>query len=150
MKYPLGGVLAQRQSSVFSSADQARATHTAEALGYPMPVAKMGATTFAEFIDSALPKDEWLFTFVDGKPTDFFASLGVEQSVDGEIACRWLSLTEYLAERSLWGEHQEAETARIDLDGLLPGAASLEETDPIVPCERGCGRSSHPGRMCRL
>ena len=150
MKYPLGGVLAQRQSSVFSSADQTRATHTAEALGYPVPVAKTGATTFAAFIDSALPKNEWLFTFVDGKPTDFFASLGVEQSVDGEIACRWLSLTEYLAERSLWGEHQEAETARIDLDGLLPGAASLEETDPIVPCERGCGRSSHPGRMCRL
>ena len=101
VKYPLGGVLAERRSNVFSSSDQARAAHRAEALGYPAPIATAGASTFAAFIDSALPKDEWLFTFVDGKPTDFFTSLGVEQSDDGDIACRWLSLIEYLDERSL-------------------------------------------------
>jgi len=150
VKYPLGGVLAARQSSVFSSADQARATHTAEALGYPAPVAKAGASTFVAFIDSALPKDEWLFTFVDGKPADFFASLGVEQSEGAEIVCTWLSLTEYLAERSRWGAHQEAVVSRADLVGLLPDIVPLDATGPAALCERGCGRPSHPGRTCRM
>ena len=54
----------------------------------------MGFTSIGDFLTRALPDDEWPFTVVDGKPIDFFTSLGLgaENLPEDGVECGWLSL----------------------------------------------------------
>ncbi|MGN6666679.1 MAG: hypothetical protein ACTHKH_06875 [Trinickia sp.] len=77
----------------------------------------MGFTSIGDFLTRALPDDEWPFTVVDGKPIDFFTSLGLgaENLPEDGVECGWLSLDEYLVMRrdSALLERQQREAAEL-------------------------------------
>lgn len=88
----------------------------------------LGFATFADWLDDATPSDEWPFLLrKKGGPVDFWKSLSMGDSLDGDEECAWLSLGEYLARRRDGAMAAEADSL---------GDAMETPDGPITPIKR--------------
>lgn len=61
---------------------------------------KSALLSFSSWMDTALPSDERPFLIRrNGGPVDFWRSLSMGESLEGDEECVWLSFAEYLARR---------------------------------------------------
>ena len=60
----------------------------------------IGFVSFHDWLDNAMPEDEWPFLVrKDGPPVDFFKSLGMGDALREDDECGWLKLDDYLTLR---------------------------------------------------
>jgi len=69
--------------------------------------------SFADFLNNGSIGDSWTFTLIHGKPIDFIASLSLQIEDEEGVACRNLTLDEYLDMRL-----RSANIERSDAEGL--------------------------------
>jgi hypothetical protein len=71
--------------------------------------AGLGFVTFNDFLDDALPADEWPFLVrKNGPPVDFFKSLSLGDALRDDDECAWLRLEDYLELRLRTAREAEA------------------------------------------
>ncbi len=94
--------------------------------------AGLGFVTFNDWLDDAMPADEWPFLVrKSGPPVEFFKSLGLGDALRDDDECAWLKLDDYLTLRSktAWDLHNQAAKAEITAS-TGPGAGELKPKRP--------------------
>lgn len=111
----------------------------------PTPLDSQGRAfpTFASFLTSALPEDEWLFArAATGQLIDFGASLRLGEEMDPEAECVWLTFEAYLSEGARWVGAQRSELSRREMEAKVAFPDEAPER-----CPR-CGGAHHPDALC--